>query len=333
MQSGLVVGDDDNQPIVLYQLGTGERFTVSAEGTRGQNPVLAPGQPQFAYAQFATGARIHTIQFQRVGFPNSTSISAVYGAEPLMITQNYPAWSVNNQIAFSAPAFGRANADLWLVDVPASEIQPTAPAFGSEPTITPTFTATFTPTATDTPTPEGFIPSETPVPALDATATPLPPESPLTRLTDNTGNNIWPRFDPTGTAMVYVKERDGVTELYVININNLTEFILTNNGNLLVENHPDWSATGEIVFSATSQGSEGSDIYIMQADGSSQPELLFDFGPNDIRPRFSPDGRYIAFSSDRVEGWDVFIYDRETQAFYGVATDTVSIDLVNDWAE
>ena len=70
----------------------------------------------------------------------------------------------------------------------------------------------------------------------------------------------------------------------------------------------------------------------MPADGSGEAALLFDLGDQDIKPRFSPDGRYIAFTSNRNGNWDVFIYDRSTGEYYSLETNPRTTDIVNDWA-
>ena len=48
------------------------------------------------------------------------------------------------------------------------------------------------------------------------------------------------------------------------------------------------------------------DIWVASADGSS-PRRLTVHPARDIEPRFSPDGRWIAFSSDRYGNEDVFV--------------------------
>lgn len=323
MQSGRVSGDDDNQPIVMVNASDLSKVTVSNQGVRGQNPVLAPGRDRYAYAQYLSGTRSLAILIQNIGFPDETNITGLYPSAILLSTPNYPAWSGDN-LAFAAPEFGRGTHDLWLLELAAVSAATPVPSFGSE--TTPTATSTETPTTTATP--EGFQPTEGPSP------TPVPPPSALTRLTEDPADNLWPAFDPTGTALVYVQVQSGITDLMVINIGSKAIFTLTTNGNQLVESAPDWGGENEIVFSASTMGNPGlSDIYIMPANGSAEPTVLIDFGPQDIKPRFSPDGKYIVFSSNVRDNWDVFIYDRETQEIYGLVTDPNSIDIANDWAE
>ncbi|HLA43033.1 MAG TPA: hypothetical protein VJZ27_06335 [Aggregatilineales bacterium] len=334
MQSGRVAFDPDNQPVVVVEPANLESlFTVSTAGQRGQNPALVAGENRFAWAQYNTSTRSLTLQIQSFGVENSTSVITLYGNDPILDSFNYPDWS-GNKLAFSAKLLGSPQYDLWMLTV-AGVFAATPVPFGEELTATPTFTAsppppTVDPLATEEATVEGLVPAETPT--SDATVPP-PSESgsTLVRITEDSAENTWVRFDPTGTALVYVSELEGVTDLRVVNINSKQQFVLTNNQNALVESAPDWGRTNEIVFSASQGSSELSDIYIMNADGSAEPELLINFGPHDIQPRFSPDGRFVVFSSDKNNNWDVYIYDRQEDTVYGVATDPDSTDIANDW--
>jgi tricorn protease len=62
---------------------------------------------------------------------------------------------------------------------------------------------------------------------------------------------------------------------------------------------PDYHA-GKIVFSYLG------DIWLIDEDGSN-PRRLTDNVARDIIPRFSPDGKWIAFSSERYGNYDVFV--------------------------
>ncbi len=61
---------------------------------------------------------------------------------------------------------------------------------------------------------------------------------------------------------------------------------------------PDYHA-GKIAFSYLG------DIWVVNEDGSN-PQRMTDNAARDLNPRFSPDGRWIAFSSNRYGNYDVF---------------------------
>src|SRR5207247_5826520 len=63
--------------------------------------------------------------------------------------------------------------------------------------------------------------------------------------------------------------------------------------------HPDYHA-GRIAFSYLG------DIWTANGDGSA-PQRLTDNRGHEVYPRFSPDGKWIAFSSNRFGNNDVFV--------------------------
>ena len=66
--------------------------------------------------------------------------------------------------------------------------------------------------------------------------------------------------------------------------------------------HPDYHA-GKIVFSYLG------DIWVANEDGTGAHRIS-DHTARDIYPRFSPDGKWIAFSSNRYGNNDVFVIPR-----------------------
>jgi Tol biopolymer transport system component/DNA-binding winged helix-turn-helix (wHTH) protein len=58
-----------------------------------------------------------------------------------------------------------------------------------------------------------------------------------------------------------------------------------------------WAPDGRIIYTTRARGS--SDIWIMNADGTSQTQLTVDAGDN-LRPSVSLDGRYVVFASNRT---------------------------------
>src|SRR5437870_5741175 len=63
--------------------------------------------------------------------------------------------------------------------------------------------------------------------------------------------------------------------------------------------HPDYHE-GKIVFSYLG------DLWVVQ-EGGSNPRRLTVHSARDIHPRFSPDGKWVAFSSARYGNYDVSV--------------------------
>ena len=158
----------------------------------------------------------------------------------------------------------------------------------------------------------------------------------LQRLTDDDVIESWPAWSPDGTRLVYVADSTKLefstsVDLRIYNLEDDSIAPLTDDGGALIEEAPDWSPDGQsIIFQARASESETYDIYRLSLDGLTPPEKLISSEANDIRPRYSPDGRYILFSSDRAGNWDVYIYDLVTRETYQLTT-TPYTDIANDW--
>ncbi|MCE9592328.1 MAG: DPP IV N-terminal domain-containing protein [Planctomycetes bacterium] len=71
---------------------------------------------------------------------------------------------------------------------------------------------------------------------------------------------------------------------------------------------PSIDPTGQWVVFASTQHRQTSDLYIKRVDGSAVTQLTDDPG-NDAMPVFSPDGKRVAFTSDRSGTWNIYIVD------------------------
>lgn len=158
----------------------------------------------------------------------------------------------------------------------------------------------------------------------------------LERLTADDAIESWPSFSPDGRWIVYAADLskldfNGGTELRIYDTTTKQITNLTTNKADLVESAPDWSPDGKtIIFQAAEKGAALHHIYSMASTGTTPPEKIIDTGADDIVPRFSPDGNYIVFSSNRAGNWDVFIYEIATKTIYQVTT-SPNTDVANDW--
>lgn len=119
------------------------------------------------------------------------------------------------------------------------------------------------------------------------------------RLTDS-GSNYAPAWAPDGQHIVFVSERDGNPELYILTVDvaraRVTEEVrLTNHGTNDTE--PHWSPDGQwIVFVSDRDGS--SDLYRIRPDGTEIERLTTN--QTAAAPAWSHDGTRLAFASNGV---------------------------------
>jgi len=119
----------------------------------------------------------------------------------------------------------------------------------------------------------------------------------LEQLTRHWAIDTSPAFSPDGTRMAFVSNRSGNPQIYVKDLESGNEERIT--FDLKYCTSPVWSNTGKIAFSVMEDGVIN--IYSINPDGSGVRKLTDDNG-NSEDPCWSPDGRYIVFSSDRDGG-------------------------------
>jgi Tol biopolymer transport system component len=148
----------------------------------------------------------------------------------------------------------------------------------------------------------------------------------VTRLTDNPAMDGSPAFSPDGKRIAFESSRDDpnpvgcwpydcMIGIYVMDADGGNVIRLSDQP--VRDSKPAWSPDGtRIAFSSTRD--DGSpiacqpecnyEIYIMDADGKNATRLT-DHPERDTQPAFSPDGRQIAFASNRDGNWNLFAMD------------------------
>ena len=113
--------------------------------------------------------------------------------------------------------------------------------------------------------------------------------------------------------IAFVSDRDGNFEIYVMDNDGGNQQKLTNNPSN--DKYPSWSPDGKrIAFVSDRDGHPDvipgwftSEIYVMDNDGGNQQKLTNN-PSRDTSPSWSPDGKRIAFQSDRDGNFNVEIY-------------------------
>ena len=119
----------------------------------------------------------------------------------------------------------------------------------------------------------------------------------VAQLTDNDLEDSDPAWSPDGARIVYVGTPDGGdSEIFVMDADGANVAQLTDND--LEDSHPAWSPDGaKIAFDVAESGDENTrDIYVINADGETDPVQLTDNDRSDREPAWSPDGARIAYT-------------------------------------
>ena len=83
---------------------------------------------------------------------------------------------------------------------------------------------------------------------------------------------------------------------------------------------PRTDSTGEWIAFASTRHRHTSDLYLARIGSTAVTQITDDMA-NDVMPAFSPDGKQIAFASDRTGNWDLYLMD---------ATGGHAVQLTND---
>ncbi len=158
----------------------------------------------------------------------------------------------------------------------------------------------------------------------------------LFRLTNDKASYTYPVYSPDCSRIAVIRTETGGanagSDVYVIDTASLAQTALTNDGAAYTESSPHWSPDGiQLTYSAFPKDAPtNSDIILRRADPSSTPLVVVKDLANDLFPVFSPDGKYIAFSSNRGGYYDLYVLEQETSTIYQL-TNTVDEDYPGAW--
>lgn len=121
---------------------------------------------------------------------------------------------------------------------------------------------------------------------------------------------------PDGSKLAFTSQRDGNLDIYIAQINNteLSTPINITNTLLLHEGCPaSWSPdSSRIVFSAIGEGYvKGDQIYTIDLDTSEQTQLTQDETITWGDPAWSPDGKQIAVSAQRIKDEEIYLINTD----------------------
>jgi Tol biopolymer transport system component len=162
-----------------------------------------------------------------------------------------------------------------------------------------------------------------------------------TRLTNNPANDSNPTWSPDGKYLAFTSDRDGQSEIYVMNVEEMLQgdedkavIRLTNHP--AHDRKPAWSPDGtRIAFTSDRHGSNG--IYIIHVKDTpqgievSEPTRLIYSRHYYWAPAWSPDSKRIVFSSTQDGNQEIYIMNADGSGMMTRLTNHPAEDMWPSW--
>ncbi len=136
--------------------------------------------------------------------------------------------------------------------------------------------------------------------------------------------NAFPQYG----KIVFNSDRDGDTDVYVMNTHGGAVTNLTNNSGSDYNANPQMSPDGDKIVFESNRDAGDNEIYIMDVDGSNQTRLTSSAG-YDQRPAISPDGTKIAFESNRDGNREIYIMNSDGTGQTNISNSSTTDDRVS----
>jgi TolB protein len=115
----------------------------------------------------------------------------------------------------------------------------------------------------------------------------------VTKISSSYGIDVSPAVSPDGHFIAFVSDRGGSPQIYIMNRDGSNIRRLTFEGSY--NTSPSWSPKGDRIVFVGQRGRN--QIFTIKPDRTELTQLTV--SGNNEDPSFSPDGRFVAFSSDR----------------------------------
>lgn len=238
-------------------------------------------------------------------------VMRVDGSEQTRLTDNpsdneYPTWSPDGErIAFYS--FREGNAEIYVMNADGSNLKNLTrnPLDDFDPVWSPDGTWIAFTVRLDANDREVYILNVES--ALQTTGDPG-----AINLTNNPTRDTNATWSPDSTRIAFASDRDGNQNIYVMGVDGSAPTRLTDHAGF--DAQPAWSPNGKwIAFISDRDGNL--ELYLLEVeqalrDPSLAPVVRLTNNPtNDLYPAWSPDGRFIAFISNRDGDMEIFAID------------------------
>ncbi|HEV8140801.1 MAG TPA: protein kinase [Pyrinomonadaceae bacterium] len=118
-----------------------------------------------------------------------------------------------------------------------------------------------------------------------------------TRFTFDPATDIFPVWSPDGSRLVFSSDRQGPRNIYQKSATGAgkEELLYKTDANIFPS---DWSADGRFILYLANDPKTRLDVWVLPLAGDQKPFPFLQTEANERAARFSPDGRWIAYTSD-----------------------------------
>jgi eukaryotic-like serine/threonine-protein kinase len=129
----------------------------------------------------------------------------------------------------------------------------------------------------------------------------------FTKFTFDSSQDAYPVFSPDGSRIVFTSSRDGPSNLYQKLTSGKTDeepLLKTDESK-----YPwSWSSDGRFLLYDTRSQKTNLDVWILPMQGAQRTPMLFQGTEfNELEPQFSPDGHWIAYTSDQSGRNEIYV--------------------------
>jgi TolB protein len=129
----------------------------------------------------------------------------------------------------------------------------------------------------------------------------------LRRLTNNPSIDVTPTWAPTGAQIAFTSDRTGNPQIYIVNADGTGLQRITTESYC---DRPTWSPAPFNEIAYASRGGGGYQIMVFDFATRSTRAITDGIGSNES-PAFAPNGRHLAFVSDRTGRPQIYTIDRD----------------------
>jgi len=126
------------------------------------------------------------------------------------------------------------------------------------------------------------------------------------RLTVHASLNMQPVFSPDGRRLIFTSGRGGAFTLYLKETSGSTpdELLLKGTNSRFPT---DWSYDGRLLMYVDTDAKNKWDLWTVPVDGERKPTPFLQSEFNECQGQFSPDGKWVAYSSDESGRYEIYV--------------------------